>query len=192
MADSTLVKTAQVSAIVAAAAASGGIISISIFTIPSLLLKRAPSANTRTATTLAAPISHIARQWQYAYDIGKKLFPSMAVTSSLLYSFAAYTLGKERGATCRQVSLLYTAAGLNIMIAPFTLLAIVAVNNVIAPYTTGKHDLPVDAKEDAQYEQTEKEFVGQLEKWSLLNVIRGLFPLAGAGLGAAVTFGLLS
>uniref|UniRef100_A0A093V7E0 Noranthrone monooxygenase n=1 Tax=Talaromyces marneffei PM1 TaxID=1077442 RepID=A0A093V7E0_TALMA len=168
MADSTLVKTAQVSAIVAAAAASGGIISISIFTIPSLLLKRAPSANTRTATTLAAPISHIARQWQYAYDIGKKLFPSMAV------------------------SLLYTAAGLNIMIAPFTLLAIVAVNNVIAPYTTGKHDLPVDAKEDAQYEQTEKEFVGQLEKWSLLNVIRGLFPLAGAGLGAAVTFGLLS
>lgn len=90
------------------------------------------------------------------------------------------------------MSLLYTAAGLNIMIAPFTLLAIVAVNNVIVPYTTGKHDLPVDVKEDAQYEQTEKEFVGVLEKWSLLNAIRGLFPLAGAGLGAAVSFGLLS
>lgn len=116
----------------------------------------------------------------------------MAVTSSLLYSFAAYTLGRERGATGRSVSLLYTAAGLNIMIAPFTALAILAVNNVIAPYTAGKHDLPADGKEDAQYEQTEKEFVGQLEKWSLLNAIRGLFPLAGAGLGAAVSFGLLS
>lgn len=94
--------------------------------------------------------------------------------------------------TGRHVGLLYTAAGLNVMIAPFTLLAIVAVNNVIAPYTSGKHDLTADGKEGAQYEQTEKGFVGQLEKWSLLNAIRGFFPLAGAGLGAAVSFGLLS
>lgn len=210
MVDSTLVKTAQVSAIMTAAAASGlypsvnpleisltchgvgGILSISLFTIPSLTLKHAPQTNGRTTTTLGAPLSHIARQWQSAYDLGKKLFPSLAVTSSLLYSFAAYTLSRERSVTGRHVGLLYTAAGLNVMIAPFTLLAIVAVNNVIAPYTSGKHDLTADGKEDAQYEQTEKGFVGQLEKWSLLNAIRGFFPLAGAGLGAAVSFGLLS
>ncbi|KAF5004544.1 hypothetical protein F66182_16029, partial [Fusarium sp. NRRL 66182] len=142
-----------------AAAASGGILSISLFTIPSLTLKHAPQTNGRTTTTLGAPLSHIARQWQSAYDLGKKLFPSLAVTSSLLYSFAAYTLSRERSVTGRHVGLLYTAAGLNVMIAPFTLLAIVAVNNVIAPYTSGKHDLTADGKEDAQYEQTEKGFV---------------------------------
>lgn len=155
------------------------------------MLKRAPQTNTRTAATLGAPLSHIARQWQYVYDLGKKLFPPMAITSSLLYSFAAYTLGRERGATGRHVGLLYIAAGLNVMIAPFTVLAIAPVNNVIAPYTEGKHDLSADGKEDTQYEQAEEALVDRLNRWSLLNAIRGLFPLAGAGLGAAVSSGLL-
>lgn len=184
--DSTLIKTAQISAIVTAAAASGGIISISLFTIPALVTKRTPTATNppTTTTRLNVPISYIALQWQNAYDLGKKLFPSMAITSSLLYSFAAYTLGNGRGATARQVSLLYTAAALNVMIAPFTFMAILPVNNAIAPH--------VNEKEEVQSEQVEQEFVGHLEHWSLLNAIRGLFPLAGAGLGAAVSFGLLA
>ncbi|EED16665.1 conserved hypothetical protein [Talaromyces stipitatus ATCC 10500] len=201
MADSILVKTAQISAILTAAAASGGILSLSIFTIPAIGLKhkepKARITTNRSAITLGAPLSHIAHQWQFTYDLGKKVFPSMAVTSSLLYSYVAYALHSDRFGRRHGGWVFYlVAAGLNVMIAPFTLLAIAPVNNAIAPYTKGEHDLPaVEAAKqggEVKFEKAERELVGHLEKWSFLNLIRGVFPLAGAGVGAAVSFGLLS
>lgn len=141
-------------------------------------------------------MSHVARQWQYCYDLGKKVYPSIAISSSLMYSYVSYTLSKTSAPGSRASKLFAAAAGLNVLIVPFTVLLMVPVNNAIKKFTTGDHDLPAGAdpstEEYKQSAKAERKLADLLEQWSLLNTIRGLFPLAGAGLGAAVTLGLLS
>ncbi|OKL59392.1 Dihydroxy-acid dehydratase, mitochondrial [Talaromyces atroroseus] len=162
MSDSTLVKTAQISAILTAAAASGGIISISLFALPGFIVKPRQRKGTDREKALGASISHIARQWQYDYDVGKIVFPSAALISSLLYSYVAYAVRGERSG--RYLSALYaTAAGLNLLIGPFTGFAILPVNNLIWSYLDKNDDLAVErvtatAEEKLQQEQDEHKF----------------------------------
>lgn len=144
---------------------------------------------------MGAPASHVARQWKYAYDVGKLVFPSTALISSLLYSYVAYAVRGERSG--RFLSGLYSsAAALNLLIAPFTVFAILPVNNVIWAYADRTDDIPVEgetltAEENLQRERDEHKLVSSMKKLSTLNIIRGIFPLLGAGLGAAVSFGLI-
>lgn len=120
----------------------------------------------------------------------------MALTSGLLYSYVAFAVHGEHNG--QYLSSLYAAAaGLTVFIGPFTGLSIFPVNNKIAPYADKTDDLPViegetvGIEEQLRRERAEHELVGYMKKWSQLNLIRGFFPLLGAGLGAAVSFGLL-
>lgn len=166
-----------------------------MFALPGFIIKPRQRKGTDHERVLGAPVSYIARQWKYDYDVGKIVFPSTALISSLLYSYVAYAVRGERSG--RYLSALYAAAaGLNFLIGPFTGLAIAPVNNLIWSYLEKTDDLPVEgvtptAEEKLQREQDEQQLVGLFKKLSQLNIIRGIFPLLGAGLGAAVSFGLL-
>ncbi|CRG90228.1 hypothetical protein PISL3812_07271 [Talaromyces islandicus] len=186
MSDSTLVKSAHIAATVLAALTSGGIVGISVFTIPAIAL---PSRNAtgRARETPGAPVSHIAQQWSLVYNTGKVVFPSMAAASALLYSYVAYAVrGGAGGSRARCASNLYfTAAGLVLMIVPITGVLVFPVNEKIEPYVEERDDKLVD--EGPQ----DSEFPGLLRKWAQVNAIRGLFPAIGAALGATVGFGLI-
>ncbi|KAH8700368.1 hypothetical protein BGW36DRAFT_374016 [Talaromyces proteolyticus] len=192
MSDSTLVKAAQVAATLAAAAASGGIISISVFTIPAIAQPSRQSKG-RDREKPGSAVSHVAQQWEATYDLGKVVFPSIALASSLLYSYVAYAV--RDGTHGRRLSVLYlTAAGLVVMIAPITGALIVPVNNKLHPYTLREDSFvkgEANAEERARHEHEDHEFSGLLRKWSQLNLFRGLFPLFGATLGATAAFGLV-
>lgn len=169
----------------------GGIISISIFTIPALLLK--PHQRSKAVdheAILGASPSHVARQWLNTFDLGKLVFPSLALTSGLLYSYVAFAVhGEQNG---RYLSTLYAvAAGLTVFIGPFTGFSVLPVNEKIMPFTKKTDDLSGNENAEVRRERDEHELVGYLKKWSQLNLIRGIFPLLGAGLGAAVSFGLV-
>ncbi|QKX53526.1 uncharacterized protein TRUGW13939_00605 [Talaromyces rugulosus] len=207
MSDSTLVKGAHIAATIIAAAASGGIIGISVFTIPAITLpsRYATKGRTREVTPGSA-VSHMAHQWKATYDAGKIIFPSMAAASGLLYSYVAYAVRDDPHGGLRMSNLYFTAASLVVMIAPITGVLILPVNEKIEPYVTRDDKLVVDeeggkeekkklialsSEEQLHRDQQDSEFPGLLRKWAQLNAFRGLFPAIGAALGATVGFGLI-
>lgn len=197
----------------------GGIIGISVFTIPAITLPSRHATTTtttkgratrETTTTPGAAVSHMAHQWEVTYDAGKIIFPSMAAVSGLLYSYVAYAVrhsaaaGPRGGGRCMS-NLYLTAAGLVVMIAPITSILVLPVNKKIEPYVmrddklvvdeeSGKEDkkkmIALSSEEQLRRDQQDSEFPGLLRKWAQFNVVRGLFPAMGAVLGASIGLGL--
>jgi hypothetical protein len=183
----------------------GGIIGISVFTIPVITLPSRHATKGRTReTTPGAAVSHMAHQWKVTYDAGKIIFPSMAAASGLLYSYVAYAVRDgPHGGRCMS-NLYFTAASLVVMIAPVTGTLILPINEKIEPYVTRddklivneeggkeKRMIALSSEEQLHRDQQDSEFPGLLRKWAQFNAFRGLFPAMGAVLGAAVGFGLI-
>ncbi|KIW75112.1 hypothetical protein Z517_11883 [Fonsecaea pedrosoi CBS 271.37] len=108
----------------------GANLSISFLTVPVLLLPSpkpalpvpANSENTNSPTSSssqrpATKFGHLARQWQEAYNVGKKAGPFFALLASGCWLYAAKHLPSEARL---QRQLLWAASGLSIAIVPFT------------------------------------------------------------------------
>jgi hypothetical protein len=138
-------------------------------------------------------VSHLTHQWLHIYDIGKIVFPSIALTSVLFNSYVAYAV---RGVSGGRLSRLYlTAAALTITIAPYTIGLMAPTNKRLEAHATRDDDGQAkgeDAEEERVLRESEdREVPALLAKWTRLNTVRGLFPLLGAAVGAAVSFGLV-
>lgn len=117
----------------------GANLGISYISVPTLLLPsppsplpapaNAPNAASPTTTSLETPAtkpSHLSRQWQHVYDIGKKAGPVAALlaSASFLHAFRSLPV-----AATRQRRLFLAAAGLCLTIVPFTFTAMRRTNN---------------------------------------------------------------
>ncbi|KAK2460998.1 hypothetical protein APHAL10511_006939 [Amanita phalloides] len=182
---------ALVIAILSSAFASGGIISLSLLTVPALLLPSAslpPSSSPSRAP--ATPLSHLAHQWLLIHHRGKHIYPSLAATSALAFSYlATYSLHSRPDKLARMY---VTAAAFTIAIVPFTLGVIMPTNRRIEACAMRHLRLDQESekeeeeedKDKAEREKEDQDMPQLMVKWAWLNTIRGVFPLMGAAIGA--------
>lgn len=129
---------------------------LSVLAIPGLLESSA------SVTTQA-----LAQQWAGIYQRGKVLGPQTAVMSLLGYGYLMY----DRSSRGLPWSKFVGAAALTIGIVPFTLLAMDPTNQALLKVASGASVLGETAVAEL------------LVRWKGLNLVRSLFPLAGAVLG---------
>ncbi|EXJ94663.1 hypothetical protein A1O1_03060 [Capronia coronata CBS 617.96] len=161
----------------------GANLGISYITVPTLLLSSPPSplpppANAPNAASLTSaasekPVtkaSHLARQWQHVYNIGKKAGPVAALLASASFLFAFRNLPV---AATRQRRLFLAATGLCLSIVPFTFTAMKCTNGELTRRATaatrGEED---DAKFDARAGTVESyQTHDLLNWWATLNTL---------------------
>ncbi|KAI9838843.1 MAG: hypothetical protein M1819_004049 [Sarea resinae] len=162
------IRAAQAIGITTSAFLAGTITSISVLSVPSLLLAPSPVA---------------AEQWAALYDRGKKYAPSLAVFGSLFHALAAYQAYNHPFAVAHPSAwkLYAVAAVATVAIAPYTLL-------VMAPTNDSLHQKEQELKGQGLAEDVKEGALGLggestkalLDRWGTLNLIRGVFPLVGA------------
>lgn len=111
----------------------------------------------------------LAEQWAGIYNRGKVLGPQVAVLSLLGYGFLAYQRGvvEARPGWGNFVG----AAALTLSIVPFTEIFMGATNQALLTTADGTSVLGEAAVKEL------------LVRWKDLNLVRALFPLAGAVMG---------
>lgn len=148
----------------------GGMLSISAFAVPSILL---------------APDSLVARQWKKVFDLGKASAPPIAAASALSFSFISYqwygTLNQPKA------EFYGLSAFLTICIVPYTLVLMRGVNGKLlskaAQISTLKKDDEFDESQLPKG-QSSKELV---DLWATYNAVRSILPLAGSAVGLWTT-----
>ncbi|KAM6492428.1 protein of unknown function (DUF1772) domain containing protein [Amanita muscaria] len=181
----TSLKVAQATAIITSAFASGGILTISFLSVPALLLPARPTPGSQASSSPPSHlISQVTQQWCWAYNMGKVVFPSLAASSALAYTYLAYALKHSK------ISQTYLAAAVVTMsIAPYTLAVMLPTNKRLMERAARKDVTPKqqgEQEENAQQrEHEDREIPDLMVKWAWMNAIRGLFPLVGAVIGAS-------
>lgn len=145
---------------------AGSVLSISFFTVPSMLL---------------APSPLLARQWQASFDRGAIINPAIGLVSVFAYGFLSYRL---YGSLNHPKAEMYALSALFVLgMLPWTRLVMWPTNVALFRKYDEMKNLGVEEKATevglAKGEST-KELV---DRWGTLNVVRGLFPLVGAVLG---------
>ncbi|CAN8101324.1 unnamed protein product [Discula destructiva] len=143
--------------ILSSAWASGGQAMLSLLAIPGLLTPTAPPP---------AP-QMLAQQWAGIYSRGKSLGPQTAILAVLGYGYLAYDQGSG-GRWGRFAG----AAALTLAIVPFTLMFMAPTNQKLFDVAAGTAGV---VKEGSVEEL--------LVRWKGLNLVRSLWPLAGAVVG---------
>ncbi|KUI57085.1 Noranthrone monooxygenase [Cytospora mali] len=136
---------------------SGGQAMMSILAIPGLL-----SATSPVSSQL------LAQQWAGIYNRGKVLGPQTAVISLLGYGYLMYDRSSRLNSGWGDY---LCAMGLTIGIVPFTLIIMDPTNQALLRVAEGSSSLGYEAVREL------------LVRWKGLNLIRSLFPIAGALLG---------
>lgn len=134
----------------------GGQAMLSILGIPGLLSATSP-----------VPSQLLAQQWAGIYNRGKVLGPRVAVIAILGYGYLVH----DRGRQGRSWGVYLGAMGLTIGIVPFTLVFMDSTNQALLNVAQGASALDFEAVSEL------------LLRWKGLNLIRSLFPMAGALLG---------
>lgn len=145
---------------------------LSLLAIPGLL-----------STSTPLPAQALAQQWAGIYNRGKVLGPQTAVLAVLGYGYLAYNAqhrtGSVKGSSSR-VGYFAGAAALTLAIVPFTVAFMDATNQALLGIAAGGGAAAVGGGEGSQAAAA----VGELlVKWKGLNLIRSLWPLAGAVVG---------
>ncbi|KAJ6119457.1 hypothetical protein N7523_003737 [Penicillium sp. IBT 18751x] len=174
--------------------AAGGMMGLSLVTMPTLgIAARHPSA-TGTRQTPGTPIAHLSHQWNNAYDRGIRLYPTTAVISSLANCYLAWALRNAPGPTavnCSWSSLYITAAVTTMGIVPWTFIAMWPTNMKLkahaarddAAVADGMEGMVVSDQEKAKRARDDEDVPALLKKWGELNFYRSLFTVAGALIG---------
>lgn len=105
--------------------------------------------------------------WADVYARGANLMPKAGATVALAYTYAAYDVRRAGG----QWQLFAAAAASVVGIVPFTLLVMTDTNDKL-------HKLNKDGTSG-----TEPQAKELLDRWGIMNFVRGLLPLAGTILG---------
>jgi len=180
----TSLKVAQATAIITSAFASGGILTISFLSVPALLLPARPTPGSQASSSPPSHlISQVTQQWRWAYNVGKVIFPSLAASSALAYTYLAYALKHSK------ISQTYlAAAAVTMSIAPYTLAVMLPTNKRLMERAARKDVTPKQGEQEENAQQREyedRQIPDLMVMWAWLNAIRGLFPLVGAVIGAS-------
>lgn len=136
---------------------TGGQATLSALAIPGLL-----------STNAAVPTQMLAQQWAGIYNRGKVLGPQAAAISLLGYGYLMYDRSRQGRGWGKYVG----AAALTVGIIPFTAFFMDNTNQALLGVAAGgAGTLSSEAVREL------------LVKWRVLNLVRSLFPLAGALLG---------
>lgn len=136
---------------------TGGQAMLSALAIPGLL-----------STNSAVPTQILAEQWAGIYNRGKVLGPQAAAISLLGYGYLMYDRSRQSRGWGKYVA----AAALTVGIVPFTAFFMGNTNQALLEVAAGRAgNLSSEAVREL------------LVKWRGLNLVRSLFPLAGALLG---------
>lgn len=122
------------------------------------------------STTTPVPTQLLAQQWAGIYNRGKVLGPQTALFGLLGYSYLAY----ERNSRGLSWTKFLWAAGLTLGIVPFTAIFMDPTNQALLQVAAGG-SVGAATGEGALCEL--------LVKWKGLNLVRSIFPLAGAAFG---------
>ena len=130
--------------------------SISILTVPPLeeLAKKDSSQAFKT--------------WEHLYHLGKITNPKFAAIALVSYAYAAYDSYSHTAPWAGFLG----AGALTIALAPWTLTAMRGTNEEL-------HKAACGVSKDMGAEKARSLF----QEWGRLNFVRGIFPLAGAGVG---------
>lgn len=121
------------------------------------------------STNSAVPSQILAQQWAGIYNNGKVLGPQAAAVSLLGYGYLMYD--RSRQSPSRGWGKYIGAAALTVGIVPFTVFFMDDTNQALLGVAAGGAGLSSEAVREL------------LNKWRVLNLVRSLFPLAGALLG---------
>lgn len=149
---------------------AGSILALSFFSVP---------------TWLIAPSPLLVRQWQACFNRGKIINPAIAIVSIISYAYLSYRL---YGTLNHLKAEIYGLSALSTFgIWPYTIFGMMPTNRKLFK----KHDemKGLDIGEKATEVglakgESAKELV---DRWGMLNLGRGLFPLVGAVLGLWAT-----
>jgi hypothetical protein len=117
-------------------------------------------------------VSHLYRQWARLYHYGHICMPTMAVSATGMYAYAAL---RYRAANNKQWLVYAIAGATTIAIVPFTWLIMTSTNNTLFRL----HELAVASPETGDLSTAHELLV----KWAWLHLCRSVFPLAGAIVG---------
>ncbi|KAJ5604484.1 hypothetical protein N7510_009638 [Penicillium lagena] len=164
-------RIAQAVGLSGAAWLSGNISTLSMIVMPALL--RSHRENNVSPSILA-------KQWRHLYDNGSSQNPQISALIACTLFYCAWSV-REGGALFRpaQTSLagLYVAAGLLVLaFTPWTLGVMACTNNELKKMALSKS------------EASDEETIGLLNTWTMLNGIRGIFPLVGGFVGLTAAF----
>ena len=128
-----------------------------LLTIP-VLIETSPSA------------SLLLQQWKRIFQRGHVQGPAIAVSTGLMYAYAAYTKSQQ-GQPWRA----FAVAGATVVsMVPYTWVVMARTNNKLWAAVTGESKGGTVNSAEAQ---------GLVNTWSRLNLFRAMFPLAGGILG---------
>lgn len=169
---------------------------LSIMNIPNLVLpaRRPPGATIPTNDAPGTPTPHITHQWLDVYERGKRIFPPIAIVSSLANGYLAWVLRDTPAPTATGqswTSFYVTAIVVTLGLVPWTLTAMKDTNDRLRAHATrddkamaeGTEGMVLSAAEKFRRAKQDDEVPGLLWKWAELNFCRALFPLTGATIG---------
>ncbi|KAF2234846.1 DUF1772-domain-containing protein [Viridothelium virens] len=157
------IASVQATAVVTGAFLSGTMMSLSLVAVPVLL-----------DTTTEA--SQLFSQWARMYHYGHRVLPAMAICTLVLYGYTC--IGRR---SARRTWGLFALAGLTtVSMIPFTWIFMVPTNDRLFGLEAASKVEPL-VSELSQAQEL-------VVKWTRLHLMRSLFPLAGAILGALGTF----
>ncbi|KAJ5625585.1 hypothetical protein N7510_001894 [Penicillium lagena] len=183
---STDIRIAQAIGTVGCALAAGGISTLSWIGLPTLAL---PARFPSDPSVPGTPISHLTHQWLFLFKRGHDTFPTLATASSLANGYLAWTL-RDAGAspiggyswtTCYVAAIAATMS-----IVPWTLILINNTNVKLTAHATRDDKgsaKELGTQETARRAKDDAEVPGLLRYWSMLNLVRSVFPLVGAVIG---------
>ncbi|KIW31000.1 uncharacterized protein PV07_02685 [Cladophialophora immunda] len=171
MESSIYLRAAKIIGVTGAAWLGGNIAALSLMATPALR---------RSTAEDGVSASAVSRQWRYIYEAGKAQNPPIAVITAAAYLYLAWS-ARRVVASLGPLSLYYgSAAVLTLGIVPFTLIAMSATNNKLIRHSDAASKGPSTPLQPPGDEEVE----GLIAKWTTLNGIRSLLPLAGGVLGA--------
>jgi hypothetical protein len=112
--------------------------------------------------------SQQAQLWNDLFVRGFAWMPKLAVTVGLSYAWAAYDTANRRGKWQGFIA----GAALTAAIVPYTLVFMWSTNNALTNLATG-----------AATASSTEHVAGLIRRWSQLNAVRSMLPLAGSVMG---------
>ncbi|KAL4937042.1 hypothetical protein BDV06DRAFT_203768 [Aspergillus oleicola] len=166
------VRAAQAVGLTGAAFLAGNISTYTLSAIPALQVSLSSSPSPSTTT--------IAKQWRDMYNTGKAQNPPIALLTASAFGYLAWTAHSGKSAALdvlspKNATWLYSAAAVvTVAIVPWTLMAMGSVNSALSGVAEG-----VGANAEKRGDEVDE----LLNRWKVLNGIRGVMPFVGAVLG---------
>ncbi|KAL3472458.1 hypothetical protein BJX99DRAFT_262246 [Aspergillus californicus] len=163
------IRVAQAVGLTGAAWLAGDISAYSFYAIPSLV---------KSHRDYQAPVTLIVKQWRDMYNVGKIKNPPIAALTAAAFAYLAWAVPNSTAGEVlapENAAVLYSiAAVLTVSIVPWTIGVMTKTNRKLLDLAEGIW---------VPSEKTSEEVEGLLGKWIGFNLVRALFPLAGAVVG---------